>query len=172
MDTLIKLHSHSVMLLFNLYTLLLNRLYGVRVVGLDLNQASIEWAQKHSIGDFYATNAVDLSWIPDKTFDHFFSFASVYYVPLDDICRFGKEVVRVIKPGGSALFGWLSGQYSRPFGNQPKSVWDCLKQLSGVNISIYDDQDLWKSPGDLISNTGSYSVIIKLATTPKDNSTL
>ena len=162
MDTLIKLHSHSVMLLFNLYTLLLNRLYGVRVVGLDLNQASIEWAQKHSIGDFYATNAVDLSWIPDKTFDHFFSFAAVYYVPPNDICKFGKEVVRIIKPGGTALFGFLYGEWSRDMGVVQKTAWDCLKQLPGVNITIYDDKDLWKSPGDTISTKGSYSVIIKL----------
>ena len=159
----IKLQTQIIIPLLSLYAFLLNRLYGVRVIGLDLNKASIEWARKHSIGKFYATDAVNLGWIPDNTFDHFFSFAAVYYVHPNDICKFGKEVVRILKPGGTALFGWLSGIYSNPFGTQPKSVWDCVKQLPGINVTIYDDKDLWKSPGDLISNTGSYSVIIQLA---------
>ena len=94
---------------------LFNRLYGVKVIGLDLNVAAVEWAQKHSIGNFYATDAVNMSWIPDNTFDHFFSFAAVYYVPPQDVCHFGKEVVRILKPQGTALFGWLSGKYSHPF---------------------------------------------------------
>ena len=103
-----------------------------------------------------------MSWIPDSIFDHFFSFAAVYYVPPKDICHFGKEVVRLLKPQGTALFGWLSGIYSRPFGLQPKSVWDCIGDIDGVSINIYEDKDLWRSPGDLISNTDSYSVILKV----------
>ena len=138
-------------------------MYGVRIVGLDLNGAAIEWAQKHSIGKFYATDATNLSWIPDNTFDHFFSFAAVCYVQPEMVCEFGAEVIRVVKPGGTVLFGWLSGLYCKPFGIQPKSVWNCVGKLSGVNMMIYDDKDLWKSPNDLILNTGSYSVILKLS---------
>ena len=86
----------------------------------------------------------------------------MYYVPPKDICHFGKEVVRILKPQGTALFGWLSGIYSRPFGLQPKSVWDCVGDIDGVSMNIYEDKDLWRSPGDLISNTNSYSVILKI----------
>ena len=132
------------------------------MIGLDINEAAVEWAQKHSIGNFYAIDATNMSWIPDNTFDHFFSFAAVYYVPPNKVCNFGKQVVRILKPGGTALFGWLDGIYSRPFGPQPKSVWNCVGELPGVSMSIYDDKDLWGSPGDLISDSGSYSVILKL----------
>ena len=141
---------------------LCNRLYGVKVIGLDLNAAAVEWAQKHSIGNFYATDAVNMSWIPDNTFDHFFSFAAVYYVPPQDVCHFGKEVVRILKPQGTALFGWLSGKYSRPFGLQPKSVWDCLSKIGGVSVTVHEDKELWESPGDLISDSESYSVILTI----------
>ena len=139
-------------------------MYGVRVIGLDLNQAAIEWAGKHSIGKFYATDAINLSWIPNNTFDHFYSFGAACYVPPNDVCRFGREVIRITKPGGTALFGWMQGLYCKPFGAQPKAVWDCLKGLPGVNVTIYDDKDLWKSPGDLISTCGTYSVVIQSST--------
>ena len=127
-----------------------------------MNQAAVNWAQDHSIGKFYATNGVNLSWIPDNTIDHFFSFAAVYYIHPDDVCQFGKEVIRILKPQGSALFGWLSGIYSKPFGYQPKTVWDCISKMDGVKMTIFDDDELWQSPGDLISNSGSYSVILKI----------
>ena len=152
----------NVLILFSSNVYIHDRLYGVRVVGLDINEAAVNWAQQHSIGTFYATDAINLSWIPDNTFDHFFSFAAVYYVPPLYVCKFGQEVVRILKPEGTALFGWLSGAYSQPFGYQPKTVWNCLRDIKGVNIQIYDDADLWRSPGDLISNTKSYSVILKV----------
>ena len=72
--------------------------------------------------------------------------------------RFGKEVARILKPQGSALFGWLNADMV--FGFQPKSVWDCVGEIDGVNMSIYDDIDLWGSPE--LSNKNSYSVILKI----------
>ena len=136
----------------------MTRLYGVSVIGVDINGAAVRWAEKHSIGTFYYTNALNLSWIPDNTFDHFFSFAAVYYVPPPDKCRFAREVARILKPQGSALFGWLNADMV--FGFQPKNVWDCVGEIDGVNMSIYDDKDLWGSPD--ISNKNSYSVILKI----------
>ena len=139
------------------------RLYSVRVIGVDLSKAAIEWAQKHSIGKFFATDGINLSWIPDNTFHHFYSFGAVCYVPPEKVCQFGAEVVRILKPGGTALFGWLSGLYCKPFGMQPKDAWNCVENLSHVSINVHDDKTLWKSPNDLICNTGSYSVILKLS---------
>ena len=138
------------------------RLYGVKVIGIDLNEAATNWARKHSLGIFYNTNGGNLSWIPDQTFNHFFSFGAVCYIKPVDVCKFGKEVVRILKPKGTALFGWLNSKYGQPYGYQPKTVWDCIKNMSGVETTIHDDHDLWKSPGNLISNTGSYSVILKV----------
>ena len=132
------------------------------MIGIDLNEAATNWARKHSLGIFYNINGVNLSWIPDQTFNHFFSFAAVYYIKPVDFCKFGKEVVRILKPKGTALFGWLNSKYDRPYGNQPKTVWDCIKNMSGVETTIHDDYDLWKSPGDAISLCESYSVILKV----------
>ena len=140
----------------------LKRLFGVRVIGFDVNNEAVQWAKNHSVGNFIATDALNLTWIPAKTFDHFYSFAAVYYVPPNKVCSWGKEVVRILKPGGSALFGWLSGLYSKPFGKQSKHSWDCVGNLTGVQMTVEDDKYLFKSPKDLISNTGSFSVILKL----------
>ena len=137
-------------------------LYGVKVIGIDLNEVATNWARKHSLGIFYNTNGGNLSWITDQTFNYFFSFGAVYYIKPVDVCKFGKEVVRILKPKGTALFGWLQGKYSKPYSYQPKTVWDCIKNMSGVLTAIYEDYDLWRSPEDLISNAGSYSVILKV----------
>ena len=135
-------------------------LYGVRVIGVDINGAAIRWAKKHSIGTFYYTDGFNLSWIPDNTFDHFFSFATAHLVPPPDKCRFGSEVVRILKPQGSALLGFVNSDMV--FGFQPRSVWDCVGDIDGVTMSIYDDKDLYGSPD--LSNPKGYSVILKINT--------
>jgi hypothetical protein len=86
------------------------------VVGLELSAAAVDWAKKHSIGRFVGpVDAKDLSWVPSHSFNHFFSFGSVAYVHPSDICRFMREVVRILRPGGTALlnFGWVNGRWSK-----------------------------------------------------------
>ena len=50
----------------------LSTLHGVKVIGIDLNEAATNWARKHCIGTFYNTNGGNLSWISGQTFNHFF----------------------------------------------------------------------------------------------------
>ena len=76
--------------------------------------------------------------------------------------KFGEQELNFHVFKASALCGWLSGIYSQPFGYQPKTVWDCISKMDGVKMTIFDDDELWQSPGDLISNSGSYSVILKI----------
>ena len=139
--------------------------YGVRVVGIDLNAAAIEWAKKHSAGRFVGPiDGTDLSWVPDASFDHFYSFGTVFYVRPKLMCAFGKEVARILKPGGTALFGWMDGIYSRPFGRLQKSNFDCVKALPDVDVTtpsegasgLYSDK-----ADDLIAQVGSYAVVMR-----------
>jgi SAM-dependent methyltransferase len=143
----------------------MTKTFGVRVVGLDLNSAAIEWAKEHSFGRFVGpTDGTDLSWAPDESFDHFYSFATVYYVKPNAMCNFGREVIRILKPGGTALFGWMDGIYSRPYGRFPESNFDCLRALPNADVTtpkenaggLYSDNG-----GDLITNSGTYAVVIR-----------
>jgi SAM-dependent methyltransferase len=113
----------------------LTRHYGVRVVGLELSATAVDWARKHSLGRFVGPiDAKDLSWVPPHSFDHFFSFASVYYVPPKDMCKFMKQVVRILRPGGTALFGWLGGWFGKDQGVFPRNLWaDCARQINAIN---------------------------------------
>ena len=139
--------------------------FGVRVVGIDMNAAAIEWANEHSAGRFVGpVDGTDLSWVPDASFNHFYSFATVYYVRPQQMCDFGKEVARILKPGGTALFGWLDGIYSRPYGRFKPSNFDCVKALPDVDVTtpsegaggLYTDKS-----DDLINICGTYAVVMR-----------
>ena len=81
-----------------------------------------------------------------------------------EMCAFGKEVARILKPGGTALFGWMDGMYSRPFGRFQRSKFDCVKALPDVDVTtqsegtggLYTDK-----ADDLISQCGSYAVVMR-----------
>lgn len=143
----------------------MTKTFGVRVVGLDINAVAVDWAKKHSIGRFVGpTDGTDLSWIPDASFDHFYSFATVYYVRPEDMCKFGKEVVRILKPGGTALFGWLDGTWSRPYGSFPESNFDCVKALLDADVKTVKEKKggFYSDVGDdLITDCGTYAVVIR-----------
>ena len=143
----------------------LTKQFGVHVVGIDLNAAAVQWANEHSVGRFVGpVDGTDLSWLPDASFDHFYSFATVIYVRPENMCNFGKEVVRILRPGGTALFGWMDGIYSRPYGQFAKSNFNCVKALPDVAVTtpsegpggIYSD-----TADDLISACGSYAVVMR-----------
>lgn len=143
----------------------MTQVFGVHVVGIDINAAAIQWATDHSIGEFHQTNGQDLSWIPDETFDHMYSFASVYYIPLEEVCFFSNEIIRILKPGGTAFFGWLYGYYSDNLGKFAKQSWACIAD-SDASVIIFDDVTLFKADpsnkdNPIISDTGSYSVLLR-----------
>lgn len=88
---------------------------GARVVGQDIADAQIEYANKQvaeaqipapGSAEFRQGNAEDLSEWADGTFDIVFSnFGAVGFV---DIQLCFKEVARVLKPGGLFAYSWLS----------------------------------------------------------------
>jgi len=143
----------------------MTKTFGVRVVGLDLNGAAIEWANDHSLGRFVGpTDGTDLSWAPDESFNHFYSFATIYYVQPDAMCKFGREVIRILKPRGTALFGWMNGIHGRPYGKFPESNFDCLKALPNADVTTPKESagGLYSDEGDdLITNSQTYAVVIR-----------
>ena len=133
---------------------LMTQLFDVDVIGLDVTEAAVHWAQEHAIGTFYYSNGLDLSWAPKDTFDHFFAFASILYVPGALMCAFGREVVRILRSGGTAFFGWLNNRNGKlgvfeKESNQtyyeelPKNTWSCLHDVAYVDV--IDDVLLWRA---------------------------
>ena len=133
---------------------LMTQLFDVDVIGLDVTEAAVRWAQEHAIGTFYYSNGLDLSWVPNDTFDHFYAFGSVMYVPATSICAFGREVVRILRSGGTAFFGWLNHvagkllviekeSNQKYYGTLPKNTWSCLHDVAYVDV--IDDVLLWRA---------------------------
>jgi ubiquinone/menaquinone biosynthesis C-methylase UbiE len=140
-----------------------SEILGMNMLGVDINYPAIEFAKKYSSGKFYCTDGIDLSWIPDNYFNHFFSFASTYYVPTEKWELFVIQAIRIIKPTGSIMLGWLNGIYGRPYGKLDKSIFNFLKNIINITYEIIDDRVLYENSNDLISYCESYSIfIIKL----------
>ena len=137
----------------------------LRVVGIDMNAAAVEWAKNHSAGQFVGpVDGTDLTAVPDASFDHFYSFATVYYVQPKQMCNFGKEVARILKPGGTALFGWMNGRYSQPYGSFKESNFDCVKALPDVHVTTPKEGAgglYTEKADDLISSCNTYAVVMR-----------
>eukprot|EP00928_Gymnodinium_smaydae_P085681 TRINITY_DN6924_c2_g1_i1.p1 TRINITY_DN6924_c2_g1~~TRINITY_DN6924_c2_g1_i1.p1 ORF type:complete len:122 (-),score=31.34 TRINITY_DN6924_c2_g1_i1:29-394(-) len=48
----------------------------------------------------------ELGWIPEALFDHVISYAAIYHLTKEDQCAVGISLVRKLRLGGRAFFGW------------------------------------------------------------------
>lgn len=69
----------------------------------------MRWAQRHSAGKFCHGDGRNLTWLPEATFDHVLSYASIYHLEKDEQCSVGIQLVRKLKIGGRAFLGWNHG---------------------------------------------------------------
>ena len=84
--------------------------YGVDVFGIDLANTGVAWANRHARGAFCATNGAQLQWVEPESFDHVYSFAALYHIePFADACHMMKQLVRLVKKGGTVFNGWSFG---------------------------------------------------------------
>jgi len=89
----------------------LQRQYGVRIAGADIAEELVDFATTRLNGKFCAANARDLSFIPSNLFDHSLAFAVYMYIgSVADMCKATKELLRIVKPGGTVFLGQINDQ--------------------------------------------------------------
>lgn len=88
---------------FGYGTKILHRLTGMKVVGLDLSEAAINYAKKicfkKPVINFLVGDARNLPF-PDNSFQYIVSFETIEHMHYQDALSMIKELHRVLKPGG------------------------------------------------------------------------
>lgn len=84
-------------------------LFDVDGIGVEIQEPAVRWAQRHSAGKFCHGDGRNLTWLPEETFDHVVSYASIYHLEKDEQCSVGIQLVRKLKIGGRAFLGWNHG---------------------------------------------------------------
>jgi SAM-dependent methyltransferase len=154
----------------------MTRLYGVRFAGIELNPIAHQWSTEHSLGLFWRADAGNLAWLPSETFDHLYSFATIYYFPLEQQCAFTKNALRVLRPGGTAMFGWLGSKWGSTGNGEylltPALYEECLREevkSGAVAMSIETGRSLWKGEKDSINDELDWGHFNVLFTKKKGN---
>lgn len=81
--------------------------YGLEGYGIDMSGPSVAWAQRFSLGSFCQYGGLDLSWVPDDSFDYVISFWSLYHLLSgSDQCTVIGGLVEKLSEGGRM---WLGG---------------------------------------------------------------
>ncbi len=84
---------------------------GARVVGVDFSAAQLEHARAFARSRkvdvrFLESSVEDLSGLADASFDMVFSAYALGFV--EDVRRTFREAFRVLRPGGTFAFSWMS----------------------------------------------------------------
>ncbi|XP_048580477.1 uncharacterized protein LOC125561146 [Nematostella vectensis] len=80
----------------------------VKVGGLDLSNGAITFAKEtfpQFKDNFKVGSVEDLSFVATETFDHAMTFFTFPYVSPEVQCKAVKEMVRIVKPGGTLYVG-------------------------------------------------------------------
>ncbi len=89
-----------------------------RVTGVDISSTMIEEARRHNRhGDrvTYRVNDVpDLAAFADASFDFVYSNITLQHVPPEPALAYIREFVRIVRPGGTAIFQVRIGPHIRP----------------------------------------------------------
>jgi SAM-dependent methyltransferase len=89
-----------------------------RVTGVDISSTMIEEARRHNRhGErvrYQVNDVPDLAAFPDASFDFVYSNITLQHVPPEPALAYIKEFVRIIRPGGTALFQVRIGKLVEP----------------------------------------------------------
>lgn len=81
--------------------------YFLRVTGLDISEGMLELARRRDVEGrcrFLVNRRPDLSLLPDASFDLVYSSITLQHVPPSAARSYIREFVRVLRPGGLAVF--------------------------------------------------------------------
>ena len=88
------------------------------VVGVDIASAMVERAREYNAhGDrvvYLANAAPDLTLFEDESFDFVYSNKVLQHIPPENQLHYMREFVRVLRPGGAAIFQTRNGPVVRP----------------------------------------------------------
>jgi SAM-dependent methyltransferase len=89
-----------------------------RVTGVDISSSMVEEARRHNRhGDrvrYQVNDVPDLRAFGDASFDLVYSNITLQHVPPEPALAYIKEFVRIIRPGGTAIFQVRIGRLVRP----------------------------------------------------------
>eukprot|EP00960_Hanusia_phi_P066331 766376-Hanusia_phi.AAC.10 len=130
----------------------LMRQYGVKVAGVDISQGLVVISRSRVNGTFCAASATNLDFIPDESFDHAVSFAVLMYVSgLTKACQIARELVRIVRPGGTVFLGQLNDPEMKVFkpkgpeGNWdiPRLYWYRFAYLLGLKVEVIGGENVY-----------------------------
>eukprot|EP00928_Gymnodinium_smaydae_P056604 TRINITY_DN39968_c0_g1_i1.p1 TRINITY_DN39968_c0_g1~~TRINITY_DN39968_c0_g1_i1.p1 ORF type:complete len:331 (+),score=54.09 TRINITY_DN39968_c0_g1_i1:9-1001(+) len=137
----------------------LSRNYRFKGVGFDSNRGGVEWARNADTGNMFCfedAQSSRLEAVPDDSVDVLISNAVLYHLTIPEACHFIKaHVVRVLRPGGCAWFGWqhstetfnwtadlfFAEYYSEPI-DDAVAVIDTVDEVKLFGMSEYVDPAL------------------------------
>ena len=122
-----------------------------RIDGVDISQKNLDnakiWISKNggTPGNLYKNNGVDLSVVPDDTYDVVMSTICFQHICVYDIRKnYLKEMFRVLKPGGVLTvqmgFGGKPPKYQTSA--YAANNFDALATNSGCDVSVMSPDDV------------------------------
>ncbi|NOX36787.1 MAG: methyltransferase domain-containing protein [Calditrichaeota bacterium] len=141
----------------------------VQLVGIDISRRMLSRAREKAMANFQPVGLLTMDAqrlaFPDQTFDHTIStfvFCSVYE-PVEGL----RELYRVLKPGGTALFL----EHVRPESPLPGKVFDMLNPLivrmMGANINRRTVENIRKAGFEIEKEWNLWKDIVKFVVARK-----
>jgi len=90
--------------------------YDVDGLGLEASPLLADWSTRFAAGTFCSVDGRSLEWVPDGLFDHVFTYAAFLHLDPEEQCNTGVNLVRKLRIGGKAFFGWNRAHKFEPWG--------------------------------------------------------
>jgi len=112
----------------------IRRQYGAYLIGTDIAPPSIEWANEHldrRNASFCLVSPGDALQFENASIDVVLSNAMLCHLPPKSQCTFVRdEILRVLKKGGCAWFGWRNGDEAEYEETTPEFWQDCFAGMA------------------------------------------